>query len=257
LERNDDEVKQEINAIAHAHTITLDLDEGKKFTYNGVVISPSGQLVILFGQNYLGTNIYDALENQKLADALNEAPSPDGLPLSFVARRGIKADYDAEIGLVQKKISELLQKDIVLDPNFAQVFEKLKGASNSQDRWETNIGNFVRLYMNGLANNLQYQKFGEDDMMREAFHDAVESGKVVFRVVDDGQMKKTYNESVIEDGVLYLQVSQFFERPRGSFEPIHEFNTDNWVYRLFPSTLEQMLMTLRPTWRISCEEAGA
>ncbi|KAI9163653.1 hypothetical protein HJFPF1_05275 [Paramyrothecium foliicola] len=210
ISRYGEDVKKEINAIAHAHVITIDVDVDKKFTYNGCSVS-SGQLVILFGRDYLGTNIYDALDTQKLADALNEAPGPDELPLSFVVRRSIKSDYDAEIGPVQEKIKALLQKELVLDPNFAEAFAKLKAASNPQDRWEQNFGNFIHLYFSGFAKALEYQKFGDDDMMREAFHEAVEFGKVVFRVVDDGQMKQTYNESVIEDGVLYLQtVPQYF-----------------------------------------------
>jgi hypothetical protein len=206
VERNGDDVKSEINAIAHAHTITMDIDVDNKVSYNGVVVTPEGQLTILFGKGYLGTNIYDALEMAKLAKALNEAPSPADLPLSFAARRSIKTDYDAAIGSVQTKVNELLQKEVALDPNFDAVFAKLKAAPNAQDRWEQNLGSFVQLYFAALARALEYQKFGEDDMMREALQEVVESNKVVFRVVDDGKMKESYNESVIEDGVLYLQV---------------------------------------------------
>jgi hypothetical protein len=206
VERYDDEVKSEINAICHSHVLTMDLDADNKCHYNGCTVSASGQLVILFGRDYLGVNIYDPLDPEKLANALNEAPAPADLSLSFVARRSIKSDYDAEIKSVQEKINSLLQKEMTLDPNFAEVYAKLKGASNAQDRWEQNFGNFIFLYMEALASSLGYQKFGEDDMMREALQEVVESNKVVFRVVDDGKMKESYNESVIEDGVLYLQV---------------------------------------------------
>lgn len=43
-------------------------------------------------------------------------------------------------------------------------------------------------------------------MMREAFNEAAEKGIVAFRVVDHGVMKENYNETVFEDGVLYMQV---------------------------------------------------
>jgi hypothetical protein len=64
----------------------------------------------------------------------------------------------------------------------------------------------MRLYFEGFVGQLEYQKFGEDEMLREGFNEGVEKGIVEFRVLE--KMKfETYCECEIEDGVLYLQVS--------------------------------------------------
>jgi hypothetical protein len=42
-------------------------------------------------------------------------------------------------------------------------------------------------------------------MLREGLLEAVKGGEVRFRLVDE--IKRPYNEAVIEDGILYLQVS--------------------------------------------------
>ncbi|KAH7308544.1 hypothetical protein B0I35DRAFT_491718 [Stachybotrys elegans] len=206
IERNGDDVKAEINSICSAHVIKIDYDDEKRFTYNGCIVS-DGALVMLFEDNYLATNINDVLSTDKFEKALNDAPSPSGAPMSFIVRNTIKQDYDAKIGEVQDKINKLLDKEIALEPQFEENFAALKAAKDKPDHWEPNVGNFIYLYFDALAYALNYQKFGEDELLREGFHEGVESAKVVFRVVDKSKMKASYNESVIEDGVLYLQTS--------------------------------------------------
>ena len=68
-------------------------------------------------------------------------------------------------------------------------------------------GTFVS-YFEGAEYILKYQKFGEDDMLQEGFNEAVEKGEIAIRIVDKLNAG-SYNESVIEDGVLYLQVCTF------------------------------------------------
>lgn len=182
----------------------MDFDEEKKFTYCGCQVSSSGQLVILFGEGYLGTNIDYALENDNLVKALNSASSSAEDPLSFSARESVRKDYNAEIGRTQEKLSAILQKTVTLEPNFEEVSSKLKAASDAPGSWEVNLGSFVRLYFEGLLGYLTREKFGEDDMLQEGLAEAVDKSIVQFRLVDE--LKASYNECVIEDGVLYLQV---------------------------------------------------
>ncbi|KEY65341.1 hypothetical protein S7711_01852 [Stachybotrys chartarum IBT 7711] len=212
VERHGDNGKTELNTIASAHVITIDYDDEKRFTYNGCAISPDGKLVILFEENNLAVNIYDALSTENVQKALNSAPTADASALSFVARSGISADYEAEIGPIQEKINKLLGKEITLEPGFDDLYAQLKAAASSDFPWqERNIGNFVHKYFNALADALEYQKFGEDEMLQEGFNEGVESGKVAFRLVDKSKLKASYNESVVEDGVLYMQtVPEYF-----------------------------------------------
>ncbi|POR37052.1 Uncharacterized protein TPAR_02755 [Tolypocladium paradoxum] len=212
VDKYEDDGKQELNTICSAHVITMDLDVNKKVSYCGCEVSPSGQLVILFAQGYLGTNIDYALSTDNLTQALNQAPAPPSLSMSFLARASIRTHYDAEIAETQAKIKSQLQRDVVLDAGFEAVFAKMKASGISDDdRWQENLGGFVRAYFDAFSNWLQREKVGDDELLREGVNEAVESGKVAFRVVDEGKMEETYNEAVIQDGVLYLQtVPQYF-----------------------------------------------
>ncbi|OTA08862.1 hypothetical protein A9Z42_0005790 [Trichoderma parareesei] len=207
--------KSELNAIASARTVTMDLDEDKKFTYCGCKISPAGQLVILFGQGSLGVNIDYACSLENLEAALNEASrtaSSGDLPMSFAARAAIRSDWNSEVQAIEAKLKDILKKDIAVVPQFEQVFDKLSAAKDAPESWQQNLGLFLKLYFEGLVHYLEHQKFGEDDMLYEAFNETIDKATVAFRIVDKGQLKhSTYNECVIEDGTLILQtIPEYF-----------------------------------------------
>ncbi|KKO97461.1 hypothetical protein THAR02_10440 [Trichoderma harzianum] len=210
--KHGEEGKTELNTIASARTISMDLDEDKKFSYCGCKISPAGQLVILFREGYLGTNIDYACSLENLEGALNEAPSAavtSHRPMSFVARAAIRSDWDTEVESIKAKLSKILKKDIAVVPHFEQAFDKLSAAKDAPDVWERILGMYLKMYYEGLINYLEYQKFGEDDMLYEAFNEGVDKSTVVFRIVDKGELKhSTYNECVIEDGTLILQAAR-------------------------------------------------
>jgi hypothetical protein len=65
---------------------------------------------------------------------------------------------------------------------------------------------YIKEYFDGLADWLENNRSGKDDMLQEGFNSAVEYGQISFRLVDQSTMKCSYNDCVIEDGVLYLQV---------------------------------------------------
>ncbi|KAF4462926.1 hypothetical protein FALBO_10255 [Fusarium albosuccineum] len=198
----DEAARDEINEICSAHVLKFDIDEKKTVNYNGCKVSPEGELIILFTEGNLGVNVDDATERSKLAQALNEGPSR-GKPMSYIARTSIRTNYDPKISEVQRKLKDILGQDIALVPNFEDNFAKLKDSPDSGDRWQENLGYFILSYFEGLASQLEWQKFGDDDMLQEGFFDGVEGRAAHFRVVD--QLKRTYNEAVIEGGVLYLQ----------------------------------------------------
>lgn len=209
-----DEGKAELNAICSAHVLTLDVDEAKRFSYCGCDVTEDGKLRILFAPGYMGTNIYDALAPAVLLKALNDAPGStgDGKPMSYAARTGIRLEWTEKIGETHKKLAEILGKsvdEVKIEPSFEATFEVLskesKRKGNSlRDDWQSIIGDFTRRYYEGLAYQMEYQKFGEDELLREGFHESVSTGEIVFRIVDKLKYD-SYGEVVVEDGRLYIQ----------------------------------------------------
>ncbi|RFN46336.1 hypothetical protein FIE12Z_9410 [Fusarium flagelliforme] len=203
VERDGDEVKDEINEICSAHILTLDYDDTKTVDYCGVRVSPEGKLMIVFNENRFGTNASYAAEGDNLTKALNDAPSPK--PMSFIVKSSIRRDYDPRIKEVQEKLNKILKQEISLVPNFEANFEKLKGKASDDLNWQYNFGNTHLSYFDALASQLEYQKFGEDDMLQEGLLEIMPKNAIHIRVV--AQTKRTYNEVIVEDGILYLQTT--------------------------------------------------
>ncbi|KLU85511.1 hypothetical protein MAPG_04534 [Magnaporthiopsis poae ATCC 64411] len=213
IQQYGDEAVKEINEIAHAHSMILDFDEEKKLgSYNGVEIA-DGRIRIGFAPQCLGTNVDYAIDQTKFAQALNDAPPAPGTsaPMSYLARTDIRIEYDEKIEETRKKMADMLERpDIKLVPNFEEAFAKMTEAKAKdkkkeiRDDWQQNLGNFVRRYWEGLAYQAQYQKFGEDEMLREGLNETLESGEFRFRVVDKLKYG-SYGEVVVEYGAIYLQ----------------------------------------------------
>lgn len=215
-EAHDPQTTSDLNAIAHAHTLILDVDEDKRYTYNGVDVL-DGTLRILFAPTYLGTNISDALNRDNIINALNQAPQPDDITattaLSFKARLAKRNEYDGDkIEEVRRQVGEALNKpDIVFTPNFEDNFAKLlaeskrKGNSLDGNYWEGNLAGVTLQYFDGLLSQLKWQKFNEDDLLQEGFNESVDKGEIAVRIVDKLKFA-SYCEVEIEDGVLYIQV---------------------------------------------------
>ncbi|KAF6833992.1 hypothetical protein CMUS01_06353 [Colletotrichum musicola] len=210
-----DDGKSEINSICHARSLLIDLDDrpnkNDRVTYCGVIVR-DGKLVILFSEGNLGTNADYAIESRTLLKALNDAPPAPGADaaMSYAARTSIRQEYDEKIEETRIKLGEMLEKpDVVLVPNFEANFAKIreegkKKNSGVRGDWEGNMGNFTRMYFEGLVYQMTYQKFGDDDLLREGFNEAVEKGEVHFRIVDK-MVYGTYGEVILEDGAVYVQ----------------------------------------------------
>ncbi|GAP91548.1 hypothetical protein SAMD00023353_6500460 [Rosellinia necatrix] len=202
----------ELNTICHAHAMTIDIDEEKRFSYCGADVF-EGQLRLLFAPGNLGTNISYCLDRDVLKKALNEAPPPEGAAgMSYAARTSIRVEFEPKIEAVRETIGELLAKpDIKLTPNFEDSFEKLLAESKVKKTgltkdWQEYLGGWTRGYFEGLASQLRWQKFEDDELLQEGFHDVVDKGEIAFRIVDK-LTQGSYNECVIEDGILYLQTT--------------------------------------------------
>ncbi|KIH93437.1 hypothetical protein SPBR_04339 [Sporothrix brasiliensis 5110] len=212
-DREDKTSVDELNSIAHAHVLTMDLDEAGKNTYNGCEVQAGGRLAILFNEANFGVNTDQALDKAKLLAALNHAPPAPGTAgattLSFVARASVRSEYDGQIEPIRAKMAKTLaREDIRLEPNFEAVFAKLSSPEAAgkvdQDNYERQLGYFMREYFDGVAYQLESQKFGSDDMLQEGFNEAVDKGIVAFRIVDKLSYG-SYCEVVVEDGTLFVQ----------------------------------------------------
>ncbi|KAK4167133.1 hypothetical protein QBC43DRAFT_8469 [Cladorrhinum sp. PSN259] len=211
--RYGDGFKTEINDLAPAHILTLDVEETSppRFSYGGCDIA-DGKLRILFVENDIGVNISNCLTENNLFSALNAAPSSK--PFTFFVRESIRNDYDSKIAETRHKIAQLLNKadeEVTLAPNFDDVFAKLQEASKKKgsslrDDWQKVLGGFIHSYFEALASHMAYSKFGEDELLQEGFLEAVSTNKAVFRIVDKLQYD-SYCECDIDDGILYLQTT--------------------------------------------------
>ena len=201
-----DNGSSDLNSVCHARTLTLDYDESSRFPYCGVDVH-CGSLRLLFTK--FAVNIDDACDPSKISQALNEAPPAPGAEspeLSFVVRKGIRDEYEPVADALKKDITEILERpDINVTPNFEGVFAAMTKADGVRDDWQENVALFVKLYLEAFVGTLRSERFGEDELLQEGFNEAVEKGEVAFRVVEKLE-KEIYNECVVEDGVLYLQV---------------------------------------------------
>ncbi|TDZ21688.1 hypothetical protein Cob_v005404 [Colletotrichum orbiculare MAFF 240422] len=209
-----DDGKSEINSICHARSLIIDIDDRPKndrVTYCGVLVK-DGKLALVFSEGNLGTNADYAVDGRGLLKALNDAPPPPGseATMSYAARTSIRQDYEEKIEETRKKLGDMLEKpDIVLVPNFEANFARIreeagKKKSEVRDDWEGNMGNFTSMYFEGLVYQMGYQKFDDDDLLREGFNEAVEKGEIHFRIVDK-MAYGAYGEVVVEDGAVYVQ----------------------------------------------------
>ncbi len=144
---------------------------------------------------------------QKLAEALSEAPQPEGAStLSYAARHSIKSDYEPKIDALVEKARKLLHnKEFEFVPGFEALGAKLKGGKDVRDDWETNLGSFSMSYFGSFVDALEREKFGDDELLREGFEEGVTKNKIELRLVD--KLESGYNQILLDDGVLVIQTT--------------------------------------------------
>ena len=201
ITKHGDGGKDELNRVCPTHTITL--VASSKVSYCGSDVE-DGKLRLLFHPEKLGTNISHV--GQELAETLSKAPQPSGSPsLSYAARYSIKSEYDPKIEALVEKGRKLLHKaDFKFDPDFDNLGAKLKGGKDVSEDWESNFGSYAFKYFESFVDALEREKFGDDELLREGLEEGVSKGTVKLRLVDS--LKSGYNEVLIDDGVLIVQV---------------------------------------------------
>ncbi|KAF7369536.1 hypothetical protein MVEN_00283500 [Mycena venus] len=219
VEKYGDTGRKELNKIAHAHTIELDVGEPEQIVnpFDSGTAVVDGKLAILFKADGFGSMPDYALTQDSLFPALTAASESMSQPMTFLARLGLNMNYGREKTLleqIRKKFSDMLKKEITLDPNFDKVFAKLLAESKRPGNrlasvlhgWQLEFGLHVSNYFGVAAYQMQSIGFGTDEVLRERFHNLVDSGIIKLRIVDALKRNKDF-EVEIKDGVLYVQTT--------------------------------------------------
>jgi hypothetical protein len=203
VEKFGNDGREELNTMCPKHQLVFAPQEATTFSYGGLEIK-DGLLRLVFQEKNLGVNTSDV--SKGFADALKDAPPPSGASaLNLVARNWVREYYDPEIENVREAIAEIVgMENLKLTPNFEQNATEL-AKLNGPSGWDTQIGRATLEYFQSVQSALERQGFKGDEMLQEGFQEAVDKGEICFRVVE--KLKTgSYNEVIIEDGILYAQV---------------------------------------------------
>lgn len=213
VEKYGESGKTELNKLASQHALTLEPATTQKFSYCGCEVS-GGCLRLLFQKNMLGTNIDDAA--RELSQAVNAAgaSAPGASVLDFNAKHSIMTELEPKIEAVRASIAQDLGvPTLTLYPNYEENYVLLDryvkggnvGTMWPRD-WQKRYGRDTLAYFEAIRRNVEVLGFAKDDMLREGFQDAVDKNEIHLKVVEKLD-KGNYNESVIRNGVLYIQTT--------------------------------------------------
>jgi len=158
----------------------------------------------------MGTNCFSGIWD--FDEAVNNAvdPAEHRSSISFIASQSVKLKFDTQIEAIRLKAASMLQfPSIKLTGDFETIFTKLNAAKPLYwDIKEKRLGDTAFEYFKNAFLEVVRIKFANDDMCCEAFRDAVFRDEVRLRIVDQIAQRNGFHfEAVIEEGVLYIQVS--------------------------------------------------
>lgn len=203
-----DDGKAEINSVASSHKTILTVDDTGKQNYCGSDIK-DGVLRLIFHAEKLGMFPSDA--SNDIIAALKAAPAPAG-SMSLATRNDIKTSYEAVVEEVRAAIAEVVAvPDLKLTPNFEYNYGVLLAMGDAAgSSWGAKLGQDTLAYFRGVKSSLEKQGFGKDDMLQEGFQEAIDKNEITLKIVDKLDCGGSYNEVIIKDGVLIVQVSLTF-----------------------------------------------
>jgi len=181
------EITVTVNELgANADTIAADVKDGV--------------FRILFKHDSLGYN--QSYLSDALVTAIDKA-SHHGFCL--LAKHSIQAKYEVEIKTLHGEITDVLAlPDLVLDPNFEENYAALLKKDDKD--WQRIFGDATLDYFKNVKDQLITQGFNKDDMLQEGFAETVTKKTIKLRIVEKTK-DNTTNESVLEDGVIYIQTT--------------------------------------------------
>jgi hypothetical protein len=195
-----------LNAICFNHSICLAAE--KASDYPGCDIK-DGSFRTLFQENCLGADCFSGIWG--FDQAVNNAVDPTKhSSMSFLATQSVKLKFDTQIEAIRLKAATMLQfPSIKLTGDFEAIFTKLNAAKPLYwDTKEKRLGDVAFEYFKNAFLEEVRLEFANDDEACEAFREAVFRDEVRLRIVDQIAERNGFNfEAVIEEGVLYIQVS--------------------------------------------------
>lgn len=154
-----------------------------------------------------------SLSNGEISRMEGRHVTPEGSrkALNLMSRLNIRNEWNAKVESVRQGVGDMVGIDnIQFMPNFAQIAEEIRKPDSFRSELEletelATIGQTALLYFKGLEDFLRKEGFSGDEMLQEAFREAVTAKTVGLRVVEKLESSKKWNEAVIHDGVLWLQ----------------------------------------------------
>ena len=209
IEKFGDDGKEELNSTCAQHQVEFGPQDKTTFTYGGLDIV-EGVLRLVFAPSNFASNVSDV--SSDISGALKNAAAASGGSSKFniVARNSVREDYDPKIEDVQEEIGGLVGvADIKLNPNFESNAAALaKYGDKGRSDWDRILGQSTLAYFEGVVYQLKRNGFKDDEMLQEGFQEGVTKNEISVRIVDKLTGKYgSYNETIIEDGVLFVQAS--------------------------------------------------
>jgi hypothetical protein len=129
--------------------------------------------------------------------------------MSFTARQSVRLQFDTQVEEVRLTVASILHvPSIKFTPNFEQIFDNIKvirRARYAGSIWEENFGRTGLSYYKNAFLDVVSRSFANDEILIEAFQEAVYENEVCLRIADKLNTDNSF-EGVIEGGVLYIQV---------------------------------------------------
>jgi len=196
------------NDLITTRKIILECDNS--FTYCGCSVK-SGAFEINYHQQNIGTNGSYACEG--LAQAFDDGLRvKDQYALPLIARRSVRDECEGDNReKLLEKFKDELGTQIKLTTDYAAIWKALVDGTKTKDGKDIdlkncarNFGSYIHSYLDGVHFQMEYQ-FKKDDMVVEAFNDAV--NEIVIEVVQETKkgLKNTYHEYEIKDEKLILR----------------------------------------------------
>jgi len=212
IRRYGDDGVTRLNSVCFKHSIGLAAEKISNRTSCDI---KDGSFRILFQENCLGVNCFSGIWG--FDEAINNAvdPSEHSSSMSFIATQSVKLKFDTQIEAIRLKAASMLQlPSLKLTADFETIFTKLKAAKQESSLWaitEKRLGDVALEFFKSAFLEVVRIEFANDEMSCETFREAIFREKVELRIVDQIVERHGFTfEAVIEEGVLYIQVSSQF-----------------------------------------------
>jgi hypothetical protein len=198
--------RTELNTLCTNHSITL---EAANIDQHISCDVKDGNVRILYREKNLGVNLHSVVYD--VADAINTALLPSGYSpkMSFYARQSVRLQYDTKIEEVRLKAASILNTpSIKFTTDFERIYDQLMELPQRRANayWEKRLGltglSYYKEAFLGLLSDIAKDKFLVEDFQR-----SVSQNEICLRIVDKLNVSWGCFDGVIENGILYIQVS--------------------------------------------------